>query len=111
MTGKARELIRAELAGEVSKLVDGLTKAKASEIIDAFFLAIQSSLSRGEKVHIVGFGTFEVRQRAARKGRNPRKPEEVINIPARAVPVFRAGKHLKDSVNPPKQKKKRNKPI
>jgi DNA-binding protein HU-beta len=98
---------KAELAGEVAKEVEGLTKAKTAEVIDAFFQAIHSSLSKGEKVQAVGFGTFEIQQRAARKGRNPQKPTEVIDIPAKTVPVFRAGKALKDAVNVTKKKKKK----
>jgi DNA-binding protein HU-beta len=99
-------LTKAELAGEVAKSA-GLTKAKASEVVDAFFGAIQKILSKGDKVQAVGFGTFEVQHRAARKGRNPQKPTEVIDIPAKTVPVFRAGKALKEAVNPPKGKKKK----
>ncbi|MDR1509080.1 MAG: HU family DNA-binding protein [Synergistaceae bacterium] len=99
-------MTKAELAGEVAKSA-GLTKAKASEVVDAFFGAIQKILSKGDKVQAVGFGTFEVQHRAARKGRNPQKPTEVIDIPAKTVPVFRAGKALKEAVNPPKGKKKK----
>jgi DNA-binding protein HU-beta len=95
-----------ELAGEVAKSA-GLTKAKASEIVDAFFDTIRNGLSKGEKVQAVGFGVFEIQHRAARKGRNPQKPTEVIDIPAKTVPVFRAGKALKDAVNPPTPKKKK----
>jgi DNA-binding protein HU-beta len=98
-------LTKAELAVEVAKSA-GLTKAKALTAVDAFFQAIQAILAKGEKVQVVGFGTFEVQQRAARKGRNPQKPSEVIDIPAKTVPVFRAGKALKEAVNPPKKKKK-----
>ena len=53
----------------------------------------------GDKVQLVGFGTFETRERAARQGRNPRNPEEVIEIPASKAPVFKAGKGLKDIIN------------
>ena len=56
------------------------------------------ALSKGEEVQIMGFGTFEVRNRAARKGRNPQNPEEIIEIPEKTVPAFRAGKMLKDAV-------------
>ena len=59
----------------------------------------EESLAKDEKVQLVGFGTFEVRDRKAREGRNPRNPEEVIKIPASKAPVFRAGKALKESVN------------
>ena len=56
-------------------------------------------LVEGDKVQLVGFGTFETRERAARQGRNPRNPEEVIEIPASKAPVFKAGKGLKDIIN------------
>ena len=55
--------------------------------------------SKGEKVQLIGFGTFETRERKARQGRNPRQPEEVIEIAASKAPVFKAGKALKDAVN------------
>jgi DNA-binding protein HU-beta len=94
------------LAVEVAKSA-GLTKAKASEVVDAFFDAIRTALAKGEKVQAVGFGTFETHCRAARKGRNPQMPTEVIDIPEKTAPVFRAGKALKEAVNPPKGKKKK----
>jgi DNA-binding protein HU-beta len=93
---------------EVAKSA-GLTKATALKISDAFFGAIQAALAKGEKVQAVGFGTFEVQRRAARKGRNPQKPGEVIEIPAKNVPAFRAGKALKEAVNQPDGNKKKNK--
>jgi DNA-binding protein HU-beta len=86
------------LALEVAKTA-GLTKAGALTIVDAFFQVIKEALVKGEKIQAVGFGTFETQQRAARKGRNPQKPAEEIDIPAKAVPVFRAGKALKEAVN------------
>ncbi|MDR1943341.1 MAG: HU family DNA-binding protein [Synergistaceae bacterium] len=100
-------MTKAELAGEVANAVEGLTKAKASVIVDAVFQAIHSSLAKGEKVQAVGFGTFEIQQRAARKGRNPRNAKEVIDIPAKTVPVFRAGKDLKEAVKTALSKKKK----
>jgi DNA-binding protein HU-beta len=90
---------KAELANEVAAAVEGLTKKKAGEVVDAVFQTIQASLAKGGKIQAVGFGTFEVQQRSARKGRNPQNPKEEINIPAKKVPVFRAGKALKDAVN------------
>lgn len=92
-------MTKAELANEIANVVEGLTKKKAAEVVDAIFHAIQQGLAKGEKIQAVGFGTFEVQQRAARKGRNPQKPDEVIDIPAKKVPVFRAGKALKEAVN------------
>ena len=76
-----------------------LTKKDAENALNGFLSAVQEALAKGEKVQLVGFGTFEVRQRKAREGRNPRNPEEVIKIPASKAPVFRAGKALKESVN------------
>jgi DNA-binding protein HU-beta len=96
---------KAELANEVAAAVEGLTKKKAAEVVDAIFHAIQGSLAKGEKIQAVGFGTFEVQNRAARKGRNPQDPSKVIDIPAKKVPVFRAGKALKDAVNVNSKKK------
>ncbi|SHI07387.1 HU family DNA-binding protein [Sporanaerobacter acetigenes] len=76
-----------------------LTKKDAESALNAFMKAVEEALSNGEKVQLVGFGTFEVRERKAREGRNPRNPEEIINIPASKAPVFKAGKALKESVN------------
>ncbi|MDR3164463.1 MAG: HU family DNA-binding protein [Synergistaceae bacterium] len=98
-------MTKAELANEVAAAVEGLTKKKAAEVVDAVFHAIQDSLSKGEKIQAVGFGTCEVQDRAARKGRNPQDPTKVIDIPAKKVPVFRAGKALKDAVNVDGKKK------
>lgn len=75
----------------------GLTKKDAGQAVDAMFEAITEALKRRDKVQIVGFGTFEVRRREARSGRNP-QTGEVIDIPARETPVFKAGKALKDAV-------------
>ena len=98
-------MTKAELANEVAAKVEGLTKKKAAEVVDAVFGAIQGSLAKGEKIQAVGFGTFEVQHRSARKGRNPQNPKEEIDIPAKKVPVFRAGKALKDAVNTSGKKK------
>ena len=76
----------------------GATKKSAEEALEAFISTVTTSLKKGEKVQLVGFGSFEVRKRAARKGRNPQTKEE-IKIPASKAPVFKAGKALKDLVN------------
>ena len=78
------------------KKKDFLTSAE--ETLNAFVSVVTDSLTKGEKVQLVGFGSFEVRKRAARKGRNPQTKEE-IKIPASKAPVFKAGKALKDLVN------------
>lgn len=75
----------------------GVTKAEAARILDAVVSSISDALSSGEKVTLTGFGTFEVRQRAARMGRNP-QTGETIQIAAQRTPAFRAGKTLKDAV-------------
>ena len=91
-------MTKADLVNELAKTVEDLTKKKASEIVDELFEAMQGALAKGDKVQVVGFGTFEVVERAARQGRNPQDPGKIIEIPARRIPVFRAGKGLKDAV-------------
>lgn len=76
----------------------GETKKSAEATVNAFVDVVTGTLVEGEKVQLVGFGSFEVRKRAARKGRNPQTKEE-IKIPASKAPVFKAGKALKDLVN------------
>ena len=76
----------------------GETKKAAEETVNAFVEVVSNALVEGDKVQLVGFGSFEVRKRAARKGRNPQTKEE-IKIPASKAPVFKAGKALKDLVN------------
>ena len=76
-----------------------LSKKDAEAALKAFIDVTSKELKKGGKVQLVGFGTFEVRERKARSGRNPRKPGEVVAIPASKAPVFKAGKALKDAVN------------
>jgi DNA-binding protein HU-beta len=75
----------------------GLSKADASRALDSTLDAIKASLKKGQKVTLVGFGTYSVSKRKARKGRNPRTGE-VINIPAAKTPKFTSGKALKDAL-------------
>ncbi len=75
-----------------------LTKKDAAAAVDAVFGAIEGALVKGDKVQLIGFGTFEVRERAAKEGRNPRTGE-TIKIAASKVPAFKAGKALKDAVS------------
>ena len=75
----------------------GLTKKDSASAVDAIINSITDSLTKGEKVQLVGFGTFEVRSRKAREGRNP-ATGEVINIEASKAPAFKAGKALKNKV-------------
>ncbi|EFB71210.1 DNA-binding protein HU-beta [Providencia rustigianii] len=75
-----------------------ISKAAAGRVVDAFVASVTGSLKKGDDVTLVGFGTFSVRKRAARIGRNPQTGKE-IKIAAATVPAFRAGKGLKDAVN------------
>ncbi|MBE3591111.1 MAG: HU family DNA-binding protein [Firmicutes bacterium] len=88
---------KAELIQRVSEAT-GLKKKDASRAVDAVLSCIRESLSKGQKVSLVGFGSFEVRQRSARQGRNP-QTGKALRISARRVPVFRAGRPLKEAVN------------
>jgi DNA-binding protein HU-beta len=87
-----------------SELVDrvaaatGKTKKESAQVVEAVLSTIAEALRNGEKVSLVGFGNFEVRERAARTGRNP-QTGETIQIEASRVPAFRPGKQLKESVN------------
>jgi DNA-binding protein HU-beta len=76
----------------------GLSKKNSEAALNAFIESVEGALQTSDKVVLVGFGTFEVKKRAARKGRNPQTREE-ITIPASSAPVFKAGKGLKDKVN------------
>lgn len=89
---------KAELVTAIAEK-SGLTKKDAELALNAFMNAVEEELAKGEKVQLVGFGTFDVRERKSRKGRNPRNPEQVIEIPASKAPVFKAGKALKELVN------------
>ena len=88
---------KAELIAKIAE-ESKLTKKAAETALDAFMTSVEGALKKGEKVQLVGFGTFEVRQRAARKGRNPQTKAE-IKIPASKAPVFKAGKAIKELVN------------
>ncbi len=88
---------KTDLIDAVAQKTD-LTKKESEAAINATLDAIVEALASEEKVVLVGFGTFETKKRAARKGRNP-STKEPINIPASKAPVFKAGKGLKDKVN------------
>ena len=87
---------KAELISSVAEKTE-LTKKDSEKAVNAILEAIGAALGKGDKVQLVGFGTFEIRERAARKGRNPQTGEE-INIAAAKVPVFKAGKSLRAAV-------------
>jgi len=90
-------LNKSELISAVAEKAD-LTKKDAEKAVNALFKSIEEALARNDKVQLVGFGTFEIKERAARVGRNPRTGEE-IKIPATRVPSFKAGKALKEAVS------------
>ncbi|OLN23246.1 DNA-binding protein [Domibacillus antri] len=87
---------KTDLINEVAEAAE-LSKKDATKAVDALFDAIQNTLAKGDKVQLIGFGNFEVRERSARKGRNPQTGEE-IEIAASKVPAFKPGKALKDAV-------------
>ncbi len=89
---------KAELVASMAEK-SGLTKKDAELALNAFMKSVEEELSKSGKVQLVGFGTFDVRERKQRTGRNPRNPKETINIPASKAPVFKAGKALKETVN------------
>jgi len=89
---------KAELVAKVAQETNS-TKKDAEAAINAFLKTVQTALVKGEKVQLIGFGTFETKKRKAREGRNPRDPEKTIKIPASKAPTFKAGKALKDAVN------------
>ena len=85
-----------------------VSKKDTGVVLDAFVKVVTEELSKKEKVQLVGFGTFEVRERAARTGRNPQTGAE-LKIAASTAPAFKPGKALKDAVNTPKGKTKKGK--
>ena len=87
---------KSDLASDVAKKTQ-LSKAKAWEVVSATFESIKTSLKKGQKVSLIGFGSFLVRARKARMGRNP-KTGETIQIKARKVPAFSAGTELKKAL-------------
>jgi len=88
-------MTKQDLVNEVSKI--GITKKQSAEVVDAMFGAVKDALAAGDKVSLVGFGSFMVRERAARDGRNPRTGK-ALKIAAKKVPVFKAGKELRETV-------------
>ena len=90
-------MTKTDLIDKVAESAE-MTKKDAAVAVGAVFDAITDSLAKGEKVQLIGFGSFEVRERAAREGHAPQDPKKVIHIPAKKVPVFKAGKALKESV-------------
>ena len=95
MTGGS--MTKAELVEEVSRVSD-LTKKHSEVIVDTVFKSIIDALHRGEKIELRGFGSFRLRQRESRKGRNP-KTGDKVDVPPKRVPYFKPGKELKDLIN------------
>ena len=89
-------MTKAELINLVAEKAD-ISKKESDKVVGAVIDSITEALVKGEKIQIVGFGTFEVKERGERKGRNPRTKEE-ITIPASKLPTFKASKALKDAV-------------
>lgn len=87
---------KADLVAMVAEKTD-MSKKDSEKAVNAVFSAIEETLAKNDKVQLVGFGTFEVKNRAERTGRNPQTKESII-IPASKVPSFKAGKALKDAV-------------
>src|SRR5437667_8772026 len=90
-------MTKAELVEEVSRVSD-LTKKHSEVIVDTVFKSIIDALHRGEKIELRGFGSFRLRQRESRKGRNP-KTGDKVDVPPKRVPYFKPGKELKDLIN------------
>lgn len=88
---------KVELVKEMSEIA-GLTKVDTEKALNAFLETVKEELCKGEKVQLVGFGTFEVSERSAREGRNP-QTGKTLTIPACKAPKFKTGKALKDAVN------------
>ncbi|MDK2801580.1 MAG: DNA-binding protein HU-beta [Clostridiales bacterium] len=88
---------KAELVASMAEKSE-MSKKDAEKALNSFIESVQEALVKGDKVQLVGFGSFEVRERAERKGRNPQTKEEIV-IPASKVPVFKVGKALKDAVS------------
>jgi integration host factor subunit beta len=90
-------MTKAELVEEVSRVSD-LTKKHSEVIVDTVFRSIITALQRGEKIELRGFGSFRLRQREPRKGRNP-KTGDKVDVPPKKVPYFKPGKELKELIN------------
>ena len=105
--GKARIIFmnKADLTAKIAEKA-GLSKKQAADALDAFTSSVVEAVASGDKVQLIGFGTFEVSERAARTGRNPQSGEE-IKIPASKSLKFKVGKAAKDAVNAAKKKGKK----
>ena len=91
-------MTKAEIAGKVRDKIGAISHREALLAVETFLEGIKQALTRGEKVSIVGFGTFRVKERKSRTGRNPKTGQQ-IQVPSKKVPYFKAGKEFKDAVN------------
>lgn len=91
------KLMKADIVNSVVERAE-LSKKDANAAVDAFVATVRDALSNGDSIGLIGFGSFEVRTRAARQGRNP-QTGEVLNIPEKKVPAFKPGKQLRDAVS------------
>jgi integration host factor beta subunit len=91
-------MTKAEIAEKVREKIGAISHREALIAVETFLEGIKQALAKGEKVSIVGFGTFRVKERRSRTGRNPRTGQE-IQVPSKKVPYFKAGKEFKDAVN------------
>jgi integration host factor subunit beta len=94
-------MTKAELVEEVSKISE-LTKKHSEIIVNTVFQSIVDALHKDEKIELRGFGSFRIRQRRSRQGRNP-KTGEKVHVPAKKIPYFKPGKELKEMINRPPQ--------
>ena len=104
MHAEAQVMTKADLIREIAEKLKESRKT-ITPIVEELFNSIEGALAKGEKCTFVGFGVFEVKDRAAREGRNPQNPTQIVKIPAKKVPVFRPGKDLKEKVLAMKKKK------
>ncbi len=94
---KSEEMTKADLVEKVAQEAD-MTKKDAEQLVEIIFDSITGTLNKGEKIELRGFGSFRVRERNSRKGRNP-KTGEAVDIPAKRVAYFKPGKELKELIN------------
>lgn len=91
-------MTKAQIIERVSEQVSGLTKRQAEIVVNTLFNSVRNSLQRGDKTEIRGFGSFRLRSRRMKEGRNP-KTGATVAVPAKKVPFFKAGKELKELMN------------
>ena len=94
---KEGAMTKAQLIDEVARVAD-LSRKHAELIVDIFFQSIVNALERGEKIELRGFGSFRIRQRNARQGRNPKTGDQV-SVPSKRIPYFKPGRELKELLN------------